>query len=91
MDIYKHINDSRVKSIEDFFDYYINIVSNSIRDAYNKTNSKSYLFIDTSKNIGLVDNIYKKNIFKVDFEIYNKLQTIYFNIDMDNFCSHKTK
>ncbi len=89
MNIYKNRIDQDDISIEEFLNLYIDTISKSIKDAYSKINIKSYLFVENSKTIGLVDNIYKENIFKVDFEIYNKVETLYFNIDMYQFFCHR--
>lgn len=85
MNIYKQIKDMKINSIEKFLDFYIKVVVDSFIFIYNKTNPKSYLTKYRVNAIGISNNIYKKNIYKVKFEIYGKMEFIYFDIDESQF------
>ncbi len=91
MDLYKKIDDKRIKNVEDFLDFYIEIVIGSIIFVYNKTHPKSYLFKYKSGSFGISDNLYKKNIYKVTFEIYDKIECVYFDVDRYEFLNKQIK
>ena len=80
IDIYKQMDNKKIKKVEDFLSFYIIIVSNSIIFTYNRINLRDCLSYYRNDSFGIVDNIYKKNIYKVVFEVYGKLEIIYFDI-----------
>lgn len=77
MCIYENL---RSKNIEDSLEYFVQIIVNSMIFIYNRNNPKSYLFKYRSVGTEISDNIYKKDIYKVKFEIFGKLEYIYFDI-----------
>ena len=81
IDIYKQMDNKKIKNVEDFLSFYIIIVSNSIIFTYNRINLRDCLSYYRNDSLGIVDNIYKKNIYKVVFEVYGKLEIIYFDIE----------
>ncbi|MEA3552894.1 MAG: hypothetical protein U9R39_00675 [Campylobacterota bacterium] len=87
MNIYKNINSKNIKSVEDFFKFYTQIIVDSVIFVYNSRNPKSYLFKYKSVGLGVSNNIYKKYIYRVRFEIFGKEECIYFNIKKSQFIS----
>ena len=52
---------------------------------YNISNPKSYLIKYKSDTFEISNNLYKKDIYKVSFEINGKIEIIYFNINKSQF------
>ncbi|MCK5111798.1 MAG: hypothetical protein KAQ94_09790 [Arcobacteraceae bacterium] len=80
-DIYEKLDNKDINNVEKFLDFYIRVISDSIVFIYNTTNPRSYIVKYKNETVGISNNIYKNNIYKVKFEIYGKNETIYFNID----------
>lgn len=80
-DIFKKIDKKDIKNIEDFLDFYVRVVSNSIVFVYNSTHPRSYLLKYKSETLGISHNIYKSNIYELKFEIYGKNEIVYLDID----------
>ncbi|MCK5293635.1 MAG: hypothetical protein KAJ49_03205 [Arcobacteraceae bacterium] len=67
-------------NIESFLEAHIEMIINSVIFIYNKINPKSYLSKYRNNSMGISNYIYKKNIYKVKFEIFGKIECIYFDI-----------
>ena len=67
-------------NIESFLEAHVKMVMDSIIFIYSKINPKSYLTKYKNNSMGISNYIYKKNIYKVKFDIYGKTESIYFDI-----------
>jgi len=70
----------KTKDIVESLEYFVQIIVNSMIFIYNRNNPKSYLFKYRTVGMGISNNIYKKDIYKVKFEIFGKVEYIYFDI-----------
>ncbi len=74
-------NDKDIMTIEDFFDYFINLIINSIICTYNRRHPRRYIkqYIHTKDDIS--NDIYKKYIYQIEFKYNGKKEYIFFNIN----------
>ncbi|MEA3497940.1 MAG: hypothetical protein U9R16_02660, partial [Campylobacterota bacterium] len=80
-DIYKRMNKDNNYSIIDSLEYYLKAIVNGVISIYNLNNPKSHLSLYRTYCMGISNNIFKKHIYKVQFEISGKMEYIYLNID----------
>ena len=66
-------------------DFLLKKTIDSIILIYNQKNPKSYLTKYRDLTVGITDNLYKQNIYQVKFNIYDKEEIMYFDIDKKHF------
>ena len=80
-DMFKINNKNDKNNIEIFLNDYLKSISNEIISIYNMENSRHYLVQYQCKSLGVTNNIVKKDIYRISFELNGKKEFNYIDFD----------